>query len=428
MFCTDRHHVRELGYHVHLCTLSAGDKHPLSQTDGIIRLSLNREFQWWSSYWYDFSRSSRIRGDYLVFFVDSRRSWVLSNWRSGALLDMPLPLPCIAFSFLGDRRIVLVFGTYTTAGWGSVGLHVYSLQTSVQNSGDVLTPCLEAIYMLPDDKILGYSDHAEEVRLCSSFCRSIPAGHFYRDTADTETALVLSTTIPETRRRQHRAQAPQARGSSRPTRADPLPPRIFNLIIPVSALQTPARHGGGHRPASESSAGNNTPDSVPKVPWSEWGRATISDPFPFSEPQAPHQWYLSALYRLPFASGARTVMHELLARQNQGAASTSSGSPAMDTVDQLNALVVTDYHPRRVAFAVARRDPRIRHSQPLSVGADAPHAHLYLRVQATLPTQLQRLHPSLLCPAMCGDAVILFQYTRDNHHTRLLEKLHVFTF
>jgi hypothetical protein len=89
--------ICRLGYHLHLCSLSTGDKHPLSQTDGVIRLSLDREMQWW--YWYDFAHSSRIRGDYLVFLVNSGRSLLLWNWHSGTLVDMV----CI-LCFIGQGR------------------------------------------------------------------------------------------------------------------------------------------------------------------------------------------------------------------------------------------------------------------------------------------------------------------------------------
>ncbi|KAI0294179.1 hypothetical protein BC826DRAFT_1104771 [Russula brevipes] len=329
MFCADPRHDQQFGYHFHLISLSTGDKHPLSQTDGVIRLSLDHETQW--SFWGDFAFSSRIQGDYLMFLTNSGQSLLLWNWHSGTLVDTPLPLPCNPYGFLDDRRLVLVAGTSR----GHVRLHIYSLEKSAQNPGDVLTPCLEAIYILPDDEI--QRDQANEVRLCSSPCRSVPAGHFYR-TAATGSVLVLGV-VPGSRFF-----------------------RDFNLIIPVCALQTSAAcHNGGHRPASESSTGNNAPESAPEVPWSEWGRTVIRDPF-----SNLRQWGLSGRYRLPFASGARTVMHELLTRQNQGAARTSSCSSAKDTVDQLNALVVTDYHPRRVAFARARRDPHIRHGDAAS--------------------------------------------------------------
>ncbi|KAI0294178.1 hypothetical protein BC826DRAFT_1139826 [Russula brevipes] len=376
MFCDDRRHGQEAGYHLHLCSLSTGDKHPLSQTDGIIRLPLDREMPRW--YWSDFTQSSRVRGDCLVFFMDFGHSLLLWNWHSGTLVDLPLPLPYSTYSFLDDRRLVLVAGTSTAKSRGH--LHVYSLDKSTQNPGEVLTPCLEAIYMLPDYKTL--RGRADEIRLCNSPFRSVPAGHFYRDTAATDAVLVLGLAVPGT----------------------PLF-REFNFIIPVCALQTPpARHGGSHHPASRPSTGDNTPDSAPEVPWSEWGHAVICDPL-----SSPWQWSPSGPYRLPFASGARTVMHELVTRQSQGAACTSSRSPARDTMDLLKALVATDYHPRRVAFAIARRDPRIEHSHSLSVGADAHHVHAFLRVQATLPAQLQSPNTNFLCSVMCGDAVILFQ-------------------
>ncbi|KAI0294176.1 hypothetical protein BC826DRAFT_1104768 [Russula brevipes] len=384
LFCADPRHVQQRGLenHLHLCSLSAGDKHPLSQTDGVIRLSLEQNMDWW--YWYNFAHSSRIRGDYLMFLMNSGQSLLLWNWHSGALVDMPLPLPCKTYSFLDDRRLVLVAGTLTTISRGHVRLLVYSLEKSAQNPGDVLTPCLEAIYMLPDDKIKIMRGRGDEVRLCSSPCRSVPAGHFYRDAAATETVLVLGIAVPGTSLF-----------------------REFNLIIPVCALQTPAARHGGHHPASQPCTGNDTPGLAPEVPWSEWGRAVISDPFSNSRQSFP-----SGLNRLPFASGARTVMHELVTQQSRRAARTDSCSPARDSMDSSKVLVMTDYHPRRVAFAIARHDPRIRNSQSLSVGADAPHTghtHAYLRVQATLPAQLQHLDLDLLCPVMCGDAVLLFQ-------------------
>jgi hypothetical protein len=274
-------------------------------------------------------------------------------------------------------------GNSTATGRGHARLHVYSWDKSDQNLEDLLAPCLEAIYILPGDKIP--RGRVDEVRLCSSPGQSVPAGHFYRNTAVTEAVLILGLAVPGTSLWHE-----------------------FNLIIPMCALKTPAP-----RPTPWwSPYGYNTSESAPEVPWREWGHAATSDEWhAFSSLQRPVP---SNLYALPFASGSRAVMHKLVTRQNQGAACTSSRSSARDTMDRLKALVVTDYHPRRVAFATARRDPRIEHGHSLSVGADAHHMHAFLRVQATLPDQLQRPNTNFLCPVMCGDAVLLFQASEQS--------------
>ncbi|KAI0294180.1 hypothetical protein BC826DRAFT_352983 [Russula brevipes] len=402
--CGSSRHIQQLGLHLHLCSLSTGDKHPLSQTDGIIR-ALDLEVQWW----YDFDKSSRIRGDYLAFLVISPSPWArhslfLWNWHSGTLVvDTQLHLPCYAYSFLDDRRLVLIVGNSTATGRGRVRLHVYSWDESSQNAEDPLAPCLEAIYILPDGKIP--RGRVDEVRLCSSPGQSVPTGHFYRNTALTEAVLILGLAVPGTSLWHE-----------------------FNLIIPVCALKTPApRHGGGHGPASWSFAGYHTSESAPEVPWSEWGHAVTSDEchaFSSLQRQLP-----SSLYALPFASGSRAVMHKLVTRQNRGAVSTSSRSPAGDTVDrQSKMFVVTDYYPRRVARAIARGDPRIKHSQSPTLHTDVPSTRTYLRVQATLPAELQSIDPGFVCAAMCGDAVLLFQCAKDAEPIHQMEKLHVFTF
>ncbi len=95
----------------------------------------------------------------------------------------------------------------------------------------------------------------------------------------------------------------------------------------------------------------------------------------------------------------------------------------------LNVLILADYHPRRVARALARDDAHITFGltpkQPLSmddivteemeaagrersVRRGEKHAP-YLRTEVVLPDELQGIEPELLYAGMCGDAVFVLQ-------------------
>ncbi|KAI0292051.1 hypothetical protein B0F90DRAFT_1773117 [Multifurca ochricompacta] len=324
--CAESHNHQDLRPHLHLQCLSTGDQHTLSQTDGIIRLPEHRvPFG-------NFIEFCRIQGDHLALVAASEQetSLVVWNWHSGIVIaELVLPQPFYGYSFLDDLHLVV-----------AALLHVYSLERCARNPGILLTPWLEATYKLPDNEILRGIIRKPHF-LCESPGQSLPIGHFYPDTTMETTALSLILEVF------------QDSGWGE-----------FDLHIPSAVLLSHTRPPlqtklDSSIASTNVSAWSGTPAPV-IMPWNQWGQAVICDirtlSLSVSTPPRP------SLIGLPSTFGARTSFGR-------------------------NALVLADYHPRRVARALAREDLHLKQGRTLVGGNDnedgvVKHERAYIRAEA----------------------------------------------
>ncbi|KAI0298765.1 hypothetical protein B0F90DRAFT_1730866, partial [Multifurca ochricompacta] len=400
--CAESHNHQDLRPHLHLQCLSTGDQHTLSQTDGIIRLPEHRvPFG-------NFIEFCRIQGDHLALVAASEQetSLVVWNWHSGIVIaELVLPQPFYGYSFLDDLHLVVAAVPFIWAGTQRSFLHVYSLERCARNPGILLTPWLEATYKLPDNEILRGIIRKPHF-LCESPGQSLPIGHFYPDTTMETTALSLILEVF------------QDSGWGE-----------FDLHIPSAVLLSHTRPPlqtklDSSIASTNVSAWSGTPAPV-IMPWNQWGQAVICDIRTLS--LFPSPLHLDpSLIGLPSTFGARSVFRQAVVVQRPLSPSPSPSPTSLSSADGdgrnathrkmegRNALVLADYHPRRVARALAREDLHLKQGRTLVGGNDnedgvVKHERAYIRAEAVLPDELQHLDPDCLCAAMCGDAVLMFQ-------------------
>jgi len=289
-------------------------------------------------------------------------------------------------------------------------LLVYSLTDSLRDPGSVLVPRLCADFRLPDNVLLGGLVDLPRF-LCETPTTTLPAGHFYPDTANP----VLNISLDVYRQEDKWAE--------------------LDLHIPVRPLL---------QQVSELWGGGGTAQVV--VPWSSWSHLVLVD---VRTPESvPSSFDIDPTFlRLPSASATRSVLRRAIAKRRPCAPRLRSLSPSSNATvtgttpvsalcgepDTLNTLLAADCHPRRVARALARSDSRVTSQTFMSPGVSASDSgteemgagkrsdcgsgseseheneRMFIRSEAVLPDALQQIDPECLDVAMCGDAILIFQ-------------------
>ncbi|KAI0259419.1 hypothetical protein BC834DRAFT_974300 [Gloeopeniophorella convolvens] len=353
---------------LYMLTLSAGERHPLCVHEGSIQLPYQR------SMLPEIRDISNIYGNYLGMLTIKRDDYFATiwDWKTGVRwTDWRMEIPSYDFRLLDETHFVLDMRPPNPLDPWVDTLSVYRFKDFPDDEPGRVgwkQPRLKATFVLTAIQPCVHSGRRTWF-VNNNVSSAATTGHFYPDVDQKVLTVVVNAST-----------------------SDRYPAGHIYIHVPPRVL---THWRGGELPLS---------GRPPVVPWADWADQTLHYDLTPTWGLPPPLAFDPGLAGIPSTFGMRSVMRYLKPDST---------------------ITFSDLHRRRVLRAIKEDNAKIAKEKFLR----SPSG-LHIVSGADLPPALKKVQRSFLCPAVCGDAIVVFQAKELEFGTdpRQIESLHVLSF